>query len=81
MSFLTLTVVHNSAIFRPDEDGRPVVSFPDFPRAHRDGKNMQEAFEEATDCLSSVISAHIAEKLQIPEPSPINFIVNPDKLH
>lgn len=42
---------------------------------------MQEAFEEATDCLSSVISAHIAEKLQIPEPSPINFIVNPDKLH
>jgi antitoxin HicB len=59
------------ATFRPDENGRPVVSFPDFPRAHTDGKNMQEAFEEATDCLGSVIAAHIAEKLDIPEPSPL----------
>ncbi len=59
------------AAFRPDENGRPVVSFPDFPRAHTDGKNMEEAFEEATDCLGSVIAAHIAEKGEIPEPSPI----------
>jgi antitoxin HicB len=55
--------------FRPDQNGRPVVSFPDFPRAHTDGKNMQEAFEEATDCLGSVIAALIAEKREIPEPS------------
>ncbi len=59
------------ATFRPDENGRPVVSFPDFPRAHTDGKNMQEAFEEATDCLGSVIAAHIADKLGIPGPSPV----------
>jgi antitoxin HicB len=59
------------ATFRQDESGRPVVSFPDFPRAHTDGKNMQEAFEEAADCLGSVIAAHIAEKLKIPEPSPM----------
>jgi len=59
------------ATFRPDESGRPVVSFPDFPRAHTDGKNMQEAFEEATDCLGSVIATHIADKLAIPEPSPL----------
>lgn len=59
------------ATFRPDERGRPVVSFPDFPRAHTDGKNMREAFEEATDCLGSVISAHIVEKREIPEPSPL----------
>jgi antitoxin HicB len=58
------------ATFRRDEDGRPVVSFQDFPRAHTDGKNMQEAFEEATDCLGSVIAANIAEKQEIPEPSP-----------
>ncbi len=57
------------ATFRPDETGRPVVSFPDFPRTHTDGKNMREAFEEATDCLGSAIAAHIAEKLEIPEPS------------
>jgi antitoxin HicB len=59
------------AIFRPDETGRPVVSFPDFPRAHTDGKNMQEAFEEATDCLGSVIAEHIAQKRGVPEPSPV----------
>jgi antitoxin HicB len=59
------------ATFRPDEGGRPVVSFPDFPRAHTDGKDMREAFEEATDCLGSVIAAHIAEKCEIPEPSPL----------
>jgi len=58
------------AAFRRDENGRPVVSFPDFPRAHTDGKNMQEAFEEAIDCLGSVIAAHIAERKEIPEPSP-----------
>jgi antitoxin HicB len=59
------------ATFRPDENGRPVVSFTDFPRAHTDGKNLQEAFEEATDCLGSVIAAHIAEKQKIPEPSAV----------
>lgn len=60
-----------SATFRPDENGRPIVSFPDFPRTHTDGENMQEAFEEATGCLGSVIAAHIAEKLEIPKPSPL----------
>jgi antitoxin HicB len=59
------------ATFRPDENGRPVVSFPNFPSAHTDGKNMQEAFEEATDCLGSVIAARIGDKLEIPEPSSI----------
>jgi antitoxin HicB len=57
------------ATFRPDQNGRPVVSFPDFPRAHTDGKNMREAFDEATDCLGSVIAAHIADKQDIPDPS------------
>src|ERR1700730_5406779 len=59
------------ATFRPDEHGRPVVSFPAFPRVHTDGKNMPEAFEEATDCLGSMIPGHIAGKLEIPEPSPL----------
>ena len=59
------------ATFRPDQNRRPAVSFPDFPRAHTDGKNMQEAFEEATDCLGSVIADHIAARKEIPEPSPV----------
>jgi predicted RNase H-like HicB family nuclease len=67
----TMFSIAYPATFRTDGSGRPVVSFPDFPRAHTDGKNMQEAFEEATDCLGSVIAAHIAEKREIPEPSPL----------
>jgi antitoxin HicB len=59
------------ATFRADENGRRVVSFPDFPRTHTDGKNMQEAFDEATDCLGSVIASRIAEKQEIPERSPV----------
>jgi len=57
------------ATFRPDGRGRPVVSFADFPRAHTDGKDTQEAMEEAIDCLGSVIAARIADKLDIPAPS------------
>src|SRR5690348_12800461 len=59
------------ATFRRDLRGRPVVSFPDFPEAHTDGKDMQEAIEEAIDCLGSVIAFRIAAKENIPAPSPI----------
>lgn len=58
------------ASFRPDEDRRPVVSFPDFPHAHTDGRDMREAMEEAIDCLGSVIAQYIADKMEIPSPSP-----------
>jgi len=57
------------ATFRRDEKGRPVVSFPDFPGAHTDGKDMREAVEEAIDCLGSVIAALIAKRSAIPAPS------------
>ncbi len=57
------------ASLRPDEDGRPVVSFPDFPHAHTDGKDLQEALEEAIDCLGSVLGHFIAERIDIPAPS------------
>lgn len=57
------------AAFRHDEDGRLVVSFPDFPACHTDGKDLREAVEEAIDCLGSVIAARIAERASIPSPS------------
>ena len=57
------------ATFRADTGGRPVVSFPDFPNAHTDGKDAADAMEEATDCLGSVIARRIAERLDIPAPS------------
>ena len=59
------------ARFRPDEDGRPVVSFPDFPRCHTDGKDHREAAEEAMDCLGSVLASLISDKQEIPRPSPL----------
>jgi antitoxin HicB len=59
------------AAFRPDEKGRPVVSFPDFPRCHTDGKNMREAMDDAIDCLGSVLASRIAMKTEIPKPSPL----------
>jgi antitoxin HicB len=57
------------ARFEPDETGRPVVSFPDFPHAHTDGKDAAEAMEEAIDCLGSVIAQRLAEKAEIPAPA------------
>lgn len=59
------------AVFRPDENDRPVVSFLDFPEAHTDGKDMQDAFEEAIDCLGSAIAFRMARKLPVPRPSPL----------
>jgi antitoxin HicB len=57
------------ATFRRDENGRPVVSFPDFPACHTDGKDLREAIEEAIDCLGSVIAAGIADRSTIPPAS------------
>ncbi len=31
------------SVFSPDEDGRILASFPDFPTAHTDGANADEA--------------------------------------
>jgi antitoxin HicB len=57
------------AQFRPDEEGRLVVSFPDFPYAQTDGKDALEAMDEAIDCLGSVIAHCICERLDIPPAS------------
>jgi antitoxin HicB len=56
-------------MFRKDEDGREVVSFPDFPEARTDGKDHLEASEEAMDCLGSAIAFRMADKVDIPTPS------------
>ena len=55
--------------FRRNRDGRTLVSFPDFPEAHTDGRGLKEAFEEAVDCLGSAIAFRMAEKNAVPHPS------------
>ena len=57
------------AVFSRGEDGRSLVSFPDFPTAHTDGGNASEAMEEAIDCLGSSIAFAMADKATVPKPS------------
>ena len=57
------------AVFKRDEDGRLFVNFPDFPSAHTDGANANEAMEEAIDCLGSDIAFALADKATVPKPS------------
>ena len=57
------------ATFSRTEDGRWLVGFPDFPKAHTDGAGMAEALEEAIDCLGSSIAFAMADKAEVPKPS------------
>jgi antitoxin HicB len=53
-----------------DEDGRVVVTFPDFSWGVTDGADRAEALIEAADCLEEVIAAHMRGKEDLPRPSP-----------
>jgi len=57
------------AVFKRHEDRRFLVSFPDFPNAHTDGADANEAMEEAIDCLGSSIAFAMADKADVPKPS------------
>ncbi len=53
-----------------DEDGRHVVSFPDFGWGATDGATREEALVEARDLLRELIGTTIREGGALPEPSP-----------
>jgi antitoxin HicB len=63
------------------EDGRLLVSFPDFPNVHTFGDDEQEALARAVDALESMLIAMIEDRDEIPDPSPIKrackFIILP----
>ncbi len=59
------------ARLEPDEDGRPVVHFPDLPEALTDGIDQAEALSEASDCLSEALAGRIHRQEEIPIPSPL----------
>jgi antitoxin HicB len=54
----------------PQKDGSLLVSFPDFPEALTDGRDLAEALEQAADCLSEALAARINHDETIPSPSP-----------
>lgn len=65
----------------PDEDGRPVMHFPDLPEALTDGADEAEALVEASDCLSEALAGRIHREEEIPRPSPLRLgmhAVEPD---
>jgi len=55
---------------RTDEDGRVVVTFPDFSWGATDGADRAEALVEAADCLEEMIATHMRRKEDLPGPSP-----------
>ena len=58
------------AKFTAGSDGRVLVEFIDLPRVATDGKDLQEAMEEAMDALGSDLSIRLSRREEIPAPSP-----------
>lgn len=52
------------------KEGGYLVQFPDLPEAITQGENIEDALNEAMDCLEEAIAHRIAKKLEIPVPSP-----------
>ena len=52
-----------------DEDGRYVVTFPDFGWGATDGETRDEALAEARDLLRELIATTIRENRDLPVPS------------
>lgn len=52
-----------------DEDGRFVVTFPDFGWGATDGATREEALGEAKDLLRELIATTIREGQALPDPS------------
>src|SRR5437762_13211869 len=65
------------ARLEPDEEGRPVVHFPDLPEALTDGADEAEALLEASDCLSEALAGRINRRDDIPSPSPLRQGMQP----
>ncbi len=53
-----------------DEDGRYVVTFPDFGWGATDGATRDEALAESRDLLRKLIATTLRESEPLPEPSP-----------
>jgi antitoxin HicB len=59
------------AVIEPDEAGRFLVRFPDLPEALTDGATIEDAMNEAADCLTVALSGRLSDGLPVPVPSPV----------
>ncbi len=46
-----------------------LVRFPDLPEALTDGRNLNEALDEAVDCLAEALASRLVRGDEIPEPT------------
>ncbi len=53
----------------PQKDGSLLVTFSDFPEAITDGADLDEALQQAADCLEEAVAARIADGEEILAPS------------
>jgi len=58
-----------AAEFAEQDDGRLLVSFPDFPEALTEAGSETEALTEAQDCLIAALGGYMAARRPIPRPS------------
>ena len=58
------------ADLKSDPGGGFVVTFPDLPDAVTQGEDREDAVAMAADCLAETIGARIAERADVPAPSP-----------
>src|ERR1035437_1071402 len=69
MRGLPMSALTHPAKFTAGSDGRVLVEFVDLPRVATDGKDNQEAMEEAIDALGSDLSIRLSRREEIPAPS------------
>lgn len=53
------------------ENGKVLVSFPDFPNVHTFGDDDAEALARGVDALETMLAAMIHDREAIPEPRPV----------
>ena len=61
--------VYPALLTADEKDGGFVVTFRDLPEAITQGDSLEQALNEAADCLEESIAVRIDDKLEIPQPS------------
>jgi antitoxin HicB len=61
--------VYPAVLTADEKDGGFVVTFRDLPEAITQGDSLEQALNEAADCLEESIALRIDDKLEIPQPS------------
>ena len=57
-------------ILEPDDNGTLLVTFPDVPEAVTFGEDEADALKRAVDALETMLAARIADREDVPLPSP-----------